>query len=173
MMRAWCDIVASGVLASTRAECTPRGRPLGADELEPLSRGALAHAEALTGADYLSALGKIHAYGRDMAPFFEDWDLLLTPTLAEPPAEIGRFNHDKEDFLHYRLGPGMCFDYSPYTAAFNATGQPAAAIPFSVSDGLPVGIHLAARFGADDLLISVAAEIERSHPWGHHHPPGP
>ena len=167
MMRAWCDIVASGVLASTEAELTRLGRPLHEDDLEPLGRAAMAHARTLSGADYLNALSTIHRYGREMAAFFEDWDVLLTPTLAEPPAQIGRFAHDHDDFLAYRLGPGMCFDYSPYTAAFNATGQPAMSVPFAIEDGLPIGVHLAGRFGEDDTLISLAADIERARPWDH------
>ncbi len=171
MMRAWCDIVASGVLAATTAEMARLGRALRDDDLEPLGHAALEHASGLTGADYLTALGAIHRYGRDMAAFYTDRDILLTPTLAEPPARIGRLDHRQTDFLHYRLGPGMCFDYSPFTAAFNATGQPAVSVPFAIHDGLPIGIHLAGRFGADDTLISLAAALERARPWDQYRAP--
>ena len=83
-----------------------------------------------------------------MAPFFERHDILLTATLAEPPAEIGRYRHVSEDFEAYRMGPGGVFDYSPFTALFNATGQPAASLPTHwTPDGLPVGIRGALRRG--------------------------
>jgi amidase/6-aminohexanoate-cyclic-dimer hydrolase len=60
----------------------------------------------------------------------------------------------------------MIFDYSPFCAAFNASGQPAASVPLSVSaDGLPIGVHLATRFGADEELIALCAELERAYPW--------
>ena len=138
--------------------------------MRSVSRTAIAHGQNLTGADYLAALGAIHRYGREMAAFFADWDMLLTPTLAELPAEIGRFNHD-DDYLNFRLGPGRTFDYSPFAAAFNATGQPAMSVPLCWSDdGLPIGIHLAARFGADETLMSLAADLERARPWFHRRP---
>jgi amidase len=64
------------------------------------------------------------------------------------------------------------FDYSPFCAVFNASGQPAASVPLGQSAaGLPIGIHLAARFGADEALIALCAELERAAPWGHLRPP--
>ena len=166
MMRAWTVIVACGTALSVKSELALLGRALQDDDLEGVTRGAIAHAATIDGAAYLAAIGQIHRYGRQMAAFFEDWDILLTPTLAEPPALVGRFGHDTEDYLDYRLGPGRCFDYSPYCAAFNATGQPAMSVPLCWSDaGLPIGIHLAGRFGADETLMSLAADLERARPW--------
>ncbi len=106
---------------------------------------------------YLEAVGVIHRYGRQMAAFWQAHDILLTATLAEPPAEIGRFDHRSEDYVGYRTGPDGVFAYSPFTAAFNATGQPAASLPLHwTAEGLPVGVHLAARFGADETLIALS-----------------
>ncbi|HLQ18161.1 MAG TPA: amidase, partial [Tabrizicola sp.] len=54
----------------------------------------------------------------------------------------------------------------PFCAVFNASGQPAASLPTGwSSQGLPIGVHLAAAFGADELLIALCAEIERAVPW--------
>ncbi|MEM8632153.1 MAG: amidase [Pseudomonadota bacterium] len=171
MMRAWVDIVACGLALSVRQKCASRGRPLQDGELEPVAMGALAHARGIDGPRYLEAVETVHDYGREMAGFFEDWDILLTSTLAEPPAKIGRFDHSNPDFLDYRLGPTGIYPYSPFAAAFNATGQPAVSLPLAVSDGgLPIGIHLAARFGDDALLMSLAAQIEEAAPWAHRHP---
>ena len=101
-----------------------------------------------------------------MAEFFEPWDILLTATLAEPPARIGRFNHDTTDYVAFRIGPQGVFAYSPFCAAFNASGQPAASLPLHMTaGGLPIGIHLAARFGADEELIALCAEVEAAAPW--------
>ena len=102
-----------------------------------------------------------------MAAFFDDGpDVLLTATLAEPPARIGRFNHDTEDYVGYRIGPGGVFAYSPFCAVFNASGQPAASLPLGWSQaGLPIGIHLAAAFGEDETLIALCAELEAAQPW--------
>ena len=171
MMEAWTDIVACGAALSVRSELAELGRELRPDDIEGVTRGAIAHAATIDGAGYLKAIGTIHRYGRQMARFFERWDILLTPTLAEPPALIGRFNHATEDYLDFRLGPGRCFDYSPYCAAFNATGQPAMSVPLCWSErGLPIGIHLAARFGAVETLMALAADLERARPWFHRRP---
>ncbi|WP_274628134.1 amidase [Arvimicrobium flavum] len=172
MMEAWTKIVACGTALSVESAVRKRGRPLADGEIEGIARGAIEYARNLSGADYLEAVGKVHAYGREMAAFFERYDILLTATLAEPPAKIGRFDHQPEDYVDYRMGPGRVFDYSPYTAAFNASGQPAASLPLHwTADGLPVGIHLAAAFGKDELLMGLCARIEEAAPWFGRRPP--
>ena len=164
MMRAWTDIVGIGAALSIRKAL--KGRSLTADLVEGVSRGACAHAETLHPTRYLEAVGEIHAFGRQMAAVFDQGpDILLSATLAEPPARIGRFNHDCEDYVDYRIGPNGIFAYSPFCAVFNASGQPAASLPFAMSSqGLPIGIHLAAAFGQDETLISLCAEIEQAQP---------
>lgn len=166
MMRAWTDIVACGAALSVRRKTEARGRPLDSDEVEAVTRGAIAHAATVSGDRYLECVNVVHAYGRAMESFMTGFDLLLTPTMAEPPALIGRFAHATEDYVAYRTGPEGVFAYSPFTAALNASGQPAASIPlFWSANGLPIGVHLAARFGADELLMSVCADLERARPW--------
>ncbi len=170
MMQAWTRIVACGTALSVRSALG--GRALGADEIEGVARGAMAYADTLSGADYLQAVGKIHAYGREMAGFLADWDILLTATLAEPAAKTGRYSHTTEDYVAFRIGKGGVFDYSPFCAAFNASGQPAASVPlYWTAGGLPIGIHLAAPFGADETLIALCAELEAALPWALHKPP--
>ncbi|MCB2140637.1 MAG: amidase [Rhodobacteraceae bacterium] len=172
MMRAWTDIVACGTALSIRAKCAARGHPLEPGEVENVALGAIDRAAAVSGADYLAAVGKIHAFGRELSAFFDPWDILLTATLAEPPAMIGRFAHTDRDFVHFRTGPGMVFDYSPFCAAFNASGQPAASVPlFWNGEGLPIGVHLATRFGADEELMALCAELESARPWAGLRPP--
>lgn len=171
MMEAWTAIVACGTALGVHKKLKALGRDLRPDDVEGVTRGALSYAASISGEAYLDAVGRIHAYGRQMAAFFAGWDLLLTPTLAEPPARIGRFNHDTEDFVRFRTGPEGVFAYSPFTAAFNATGQPAVSVPLCWSeDGLPIGIQLAARFGEDEMLMSLCADLERARPWFHRTP---
>jgi amidase/6-aminohexanoate-cyclic-dimer hydrolase len=79
---------------------------------------------------------------------------------------VGRFNHDRDDYVNYRIGPGGIFAYSPFCAVFNASGQPAASLPMGTSTcGLPIGIHLAAPYGRDEELIALCAELEAAQPW--------
>ena len=165
MMRAWTDIVAVGTALSIQTAL--HGRDLTDGDVEGIARGAVAHAASLSPLRYLQAVGEIHAYGRQMAEFFATGpDILLTATLAEPPAKIGRFDHNRSDYVNYRIGPGGIFEYSPFCAAFNASGQPGASLPMGTSaSGLPVGIHLAAGYGQDEELIALCAELESAQPW--------
>ncbi len=170
MMRAWTDIVAVGTALSIRAGL--KGRPLTPDLVEGVGRGAARVAETLSPLRYLEAVGEIHAFGRQMARFFDEGpDILLSATLAEPPAKVGRFAHDTEDYVAYRTGPEGIFAYSPFCAIFNASGQPAASVPLGMSaDGLPIGIHLAAPYGHDEELIALCAELELAQPWAERRP---
>ncbi len=165
MMRAWTDIVAVGTSLGIRKAL--KGRNLTPDDIEALGRGAVAHAATLDPTRYLEAVGEIHSFGRQMAVYFDAGpDILLSATLAEPPARIGRFAHTTEDFVAYRVGPHGIFAYSPFIAVFNASGQPAASLPLAMSsDGLPIGMHLAAPYGADEELIALCAELEAAQPW--------
>jgi len=172
LMQAWATIVACGTALSVQRKVDARGRPLDSDEIEAVTRGAIELSKTISGADYLASVNKVHRFGRELAAFFENYDLLLTPTLAEPPAKIGRFAPDNEDFLDYRLGPTGLLPYSPFTAVFNATGQPAMSVPLSWNeDGLPIGIHFAGRFGDDETLMALASELERASPWFDRRPP--
>lgn len=165
MMRAWTDIVGIGTALSIRSQIGDRAPLPG--EVEGVGRGAWAYAATLHPTRYLEAVGETHAFGRQMARFFDKGpDILLSATLAEPPARVGRFSHATEDYVAYRTGAKGIFAYSPFCAIFNASGQPAASLPLGWSrDGLPIGVHLAAAFGEDELLIAVCAEVERAAPW--------
>jgi len=169
MMRAWTDIVAVGTALGLRSAL--QGRTPTAGLVEAVGLGALAHAQTLPVTRYLQAVGEIHAFGRQMAAFFghdgqAGPDILLSATLAEPPARVGRFAHTTDDYVAFRTGPDGVFAYSPFCAVFNASGQPAASLPLAMSStGLPIGIHLAAPFGRDEDLIALCAQIEQAVPW--------
>lgn len=165
MMRAWTDIVGVGTALSIQKALN--GRQLTPDLVEGIGRSAVAYAATLPSTRYLEAVGEIHAFGRQMAAYFASGpDILLSATLAEPPAKVGRYHHNRDDYVNYRIGPGGIFSYSPFCAVFNASGQPAASLPLGQSAaGLPIGIHLAAPYGNDEELISLCAEIESVSAW--------
>lgn len=170
MMRAWTDIVAVGTALSIRRSL--RGRNID-DLVEPVSRSALAYAATLHPTRYLEAVNEIHAFGRQMAGYFATGpDILLSATLAQPPALIGRLDHSRNDYVEYRTGPDGVFAYSPFCAVFNASGQPAASLPMAFSGtGLPIGLHLAAAYGQDETLIALCAELESATNWTRHRAP--
>jgi amidase/6-aminohexanoate-cyclic-dimer hydrolase len=171
MMDAWTKIVASGTALWIENTAKARGEAIRQGDLQGVARSAMTFAQTISGADYLQAVNKIHAYGREMAAAFKDCDIILSATLAEPPAKVGRFTHDRDDYENYRVGAGGVFEYSPFCAVFNASGQPAATVPMHwTDDGLPVGVHVAAPFGDDATLIALCAELEQTAPWAHQQP---
>ena len=126
-----------------------------------------------------------------MAPFFERHDVLLTPTLAAPPALIGALqptaierrlmgaiNVFNAGWLMKALGAirlqaEKTFAYIPFTPLFNATGQPAMSVPLHWNAaGLPIGMQFAARLGEDAMLFRLASQLERARPWFDRRPAG-
>ncbi|MFN3211027.1 MAG: hypothetical protein ACE369_18920 [Roseovarius sp.] len=88
----------------------------------------------------------------------------MPPTYVKPYLKRGKT--DAAIAKAIRTGEKGIFAYSPVTAAFNATGQPAVSLPLCRgADGLPIGVHLATRFGADTALMSLCADRERARPW--------
>lgn len=172
LMRQWARIVACGTALSVRQKVSARGRPLEDHEIEGVTHGAIAFAEGVTGSDYLASLNAVHAFGRRVAAFFTDCDMLLTGTLAEPPARIGRFKPDNRDFADYRLGERGVVHYCPFPPVFNASGQPAMNVPLSWNaEGLPIGVQFAARAGGEVELLQLAAQLEQAQPWADRRPP--
>ena len=103
-----------------------------------------------------------------IARFQARYDLILSPTLATPPAPLGAVALN-QSAAAYGVAVGA---FSPFTAIYNQTGAPAMSVPLHwTADGLPVGVQFAARIGEEALLFSVAAELERARPWASRRPP--
>jgi len=138
------------------------GRTLGPETLEPMSRWVLEEGRRLTAGDLVRAQCALNATSRQIAPFFETYDILLTPTLASPPVPIG-YLFGEEDGAELRR---RTLAFAPFTHVFNGTGQPALSLPARWDpDGLPIGVQLVARYAADAQLLQLAAQLERARPW--------
>ena len=145
------------------------GRELTEDEVEPVNWAQAEFAKLVTGPQYADALAAVAQYRREMQQWWADgWDLLLTPTLAEPPVRIGEHGHVDGDVVAPLRRAG---EWVPFTPPFNASGQPGISLPLHWNDdGLPIGVQLVGAYGREDLLISVAAQLEAAHPWADRHP---
>ncbi len=153
------------------------GRPVAEHEVEPLTWALATMGRAVTGPDLIRTVVNAMAEAEEAARWWrpdprsdaEGFDLLLTPTLAEPPVPHGRFPSTPEEPLTGFIRAG---EFVPFTTQSNISGQPAISLPLhQTPDGLPVGIQLVAAFGREDLLIRVAAELEAAAPWAGHLPP--
>jgi amidase len=141
------------------------GRPIEAVEVEPLTWVLGELGRLISGPAYAEAWRWLHRQARKAAELFADYDLLLTPTVTEPPVPLGTFASPPDDPLAgiFRAG-----EFAPFTAFCNATGQPACSLPlYRNAAGLPIGTQLAAPFGREDLLLRVAAQLEAAQPFVH------
>jgi aspartyl-tRNA(Asn)/glutamyl-tRNA(Gln) amidotransferase subunit A len=116
--------------------------------------------------EYSAALRGLERFRWGMRRFFETFDLLLTPVTAVPAYMLTRGPEVATD------RPADLWLATPYTAAFNLTGQPAASVPCGFTEkGLPVGLQVVGRWGDDGTIITVSAAYEQAHPWADRWPP--
>jgi amidase/6-aminohexanoate-cyclic-dimer hydrolase len=121
-----------------------------------------------TAQDLQAAIATFEAAAITIDRFFEGHDLLLSPTLAKPPIDLGLLHLDQDD-------PGIFGQeftaFCPFAGLANLTGCPAVTLPLGMSrDGLPIGIMAMAPFGREDLLLQLAAELEDAAPWAGRRP---
>ena len=109
----------------------------------------------------------LQRYGRRVTAFWEDVDVVLTPSLAKLPVAIGWVREPEDPWEQYRRAA----EFTPFTALANLTGQPAASVPFATAEGLPVGVQLIGRVGDEATLLRLAAQIEQARPWVDRRPP--
>jgi Asp-tRNA(Asn)/Glu-tRNA(Gln) amidotransferase A subunit family amidase len=97
--------------------------------------------------------------------------MLLTPTLAEPPAALGVLDMMSEDLDAYTR---RLWRYTPFTYPFNVTGQPAMSVPLFWNEaGLPIGVQFVGRYGDEAGLFRLAGQLEQARPWQDRRPPEP
>ena len=145
------------------------GHELTADDVEPLTWTLVEMGRALSAPDYIAAQRALLGLQRGAEAWFASgFDLLLTPTLGEPPVPLGEFHTPDEPIL----GFVRAATFVPFTPLTNMTGQPAISLPLHWNaQGLPVGVHLVAAYGREDLLLRVAAQLEAAQPWAERVPP--
>lgn len=140
------------------------GRPLDPALLEPLTRAIIAESKATSLPDYLANFGWLRSYARRVVAFWERFDVLVTPSMAQPPPLIGSLAARHGEPLTRQLW--TVADLVPFTPPLNVTGQPALSLPLHTSEaGLPIGVQLVGPTNGEALLLSVAAQLERARPW--------
>lgn len=166
-IRGWAVAMVAGI--DTLVAVTKRQPSL--VYLETATLSAYEFGRRLSVPEVLEVPAMLNRICRSVAPFFESYDMLLTPTTSRPAAPLGTYNQNK---------PGQTteqwFDhkgsFAPFLALFNVTGQPAMSVPLSTgATGLPIGAHFAARFGQEGDLLWLAAQLESERPWIGRKPP--
>ena len=140
--------------------------------------------EALSASDYAQANRELQADAQRIRQFFQQYDVLLTPTLAEPPVLIGSLQPSsrKQLLMNFVAKTNaswlmkalktieplakQVFNFTPYTAPFNVTGQPAMSVPLHWNEeGLPIGMQFVGKFGREATLFRLAGQLEHAKPW--------
>jgi amidase len=147
-------------------------------------------AASMPATKYIAANRRWNVHTRALATFHEEYDLLLTPTLAVPPVKIGELDPPRlllafgELLLNLKLA-GLLTRTKiwadtvlgnlapvPYTQLGNLTGRPAISLPlYRTPQGLPLGVQFVAGIGGEGMLLSLATQLESERRWADEEPP--
>ncbi|MFC5718635.1 amidase [Streptomyces gamaensis] len=141
------------------------------DRLLPLTRMLRERGREVSGPDFARALYHMRVVTHLVADAVQrpgtGYDVILSPTLAQPPRPVGALRDDTNPEAEFLKSVG----FTPFTPLYNITGQPAVNVPLHwTGQGLPIGVQLAARYGDEATLISLSAQLEQARPWAHRHP---
>jgi len=187
----YLTVLSAETCAQVRSIIQKVGNKTSVLDFEPSTQALAALGSTIDGGEYAQALNTLSEYSRKIGRFFEEYDILLTPTLASPPVPIGALRISEAESRMIRLQSklhaawilktlhiinmlaGSTFNFIPYTTIFNVTGQPAMSVPLCQSkEGLPIGMQFVARFGDEATLFRLAGQLERARPWFNKLPPG-
>ena len=152
------------VLASSEAFSVEKlqdavGRRFETGDMEADTQALVELGRKYSATDYLASVEWFHSYTRQMASWWQEFDLLLTPVIAEPPPKIGELRDP-------RTGTKRLRELLLFTAQFNITGQPAISLPMHTSkEGLPIGVQLVAAMHGESLLLQVGQQLEDASSW--------
>jgi Asp-tRNA(Asn)/Glu-tRNA(Gln) amidotransferase A subunit family amidase len=167
--RATRVIVAANVTYALQTRAKALGRPLGEDDVERVTWERVVDAGTMSAAEYAGSIHAVHRVGRAVARFFQGYDVLLSPTMCQPPQPLGVLDMStgaSETYL------AAVFASIGFTALFNSSGNPAMTVPLAMSaGGLPLGVQFVARFGDEATLFRLGSQLEAAQPWGRRRPP--
>lgn len=163
MQDAFMTVWAAGTASAVEAAAFESGNEVTPEDVEPLTWMLLEMGRDFSASDYLMSLTYLHRVSRELQQeYFDEFDVLLSPTLTEPPVEIGSLKNPEEPMVGFEKASLLV----PFTPIFNITGQPAMSVPlYWNDDDLPIGIHFGAGFGREDVLFRLASQLEEARPW--------
>lgn len=158
-------VVAAGLAAEVARWEAELGAPV--TDLEPMSQSMVDRGRAMTAVELMEMIDRLAASSHAVATAYEAYDVLVTPTMAVTPPRIGVMDPATP-------GPEMLAAFGAMTAfmtAFDVSGQPAVSLPTHTSTaGLPIGVHLVAAYGREDVLFRLATRLETTFAWAERRP---
>ncbi|MDP9607515.1 UNVERIFIED_ORG: amidase [Variovorax paradoxus] len=156
-------LIGISAMGAVEARSAILGRQPNQDELESVTWEAMEYASKKSAFEYNKIVNFAHALGRKYAEHMLNFDVLLTPTLQHPPARLGVLASPEMGFDEMFTHHG---GHISFLSLANAAGVPAMSVPLNrTPDGLPIGSHFMAAFGNEQMLFSLAAQLERAAPW--------
>lgn len=181
---AFLTILAGHMRADIEEAAEAAGKKVSVDDFDVESLGLGIFGTILKASDYVRAMRYLQKVSRQIGRFFEDYDVLLTPVLNQPPVKIGELapSPSEQALLKTigRLGANWVlnalgvikqlaaqnYEFIPWTPVFNVTGQPAMSVPLHWNEaGLPIGMHFVGRWGNEATLFRLAGQLEKAKPW--------
>ncbi|MBM3217076.1 MAG: amidase [Candidatus Rokubacteria bacterium] len=161
-------IIAANVRAALEARARALGRAVAEGDVERVTWRWAVAADEFRSWDYARSMGVVHGVGRQVARFFTTYDVLLSPTMGQPPYPLGILDMSSTDDAAYL---DAVLASIGFTSVFNSTGNPAISLPLAWSSGgLPLGVQFAGRFGDEATLFRLGAQLESTQPWAHRRP---
>lgn len=168
-IQALINVMATNIVVSSNARLAALGRTLQPDDLEPATLDGYDIGARTPAAQYVDGINRFHTIGRVFEAFLQQYDIVLTPALTQLPARLGDLSMRIPSFTEFRRNVSR---YTPFLAVINAAGLPAACLPLLwTSEGLPVASQLIGRFGREDMILRLSAELESAAPWASRKPP--
>ena len=156
-------IISANVAYVVKSQSLQTKRDISNNFFENVTLQMAENGNNFSASDYVNAIKINHKLGQELEKMFEEFDILLSPVLASPPVKIGHIDMNTTDMKTYieRLSK-----YSPFTGIFNQSGQPSMSVPlYRTKNDLPVGSMFSAAFGNENLLFSLAGQLEKAEPW--------
>lgn len=168
---AFCDLWATHLPYAVRQLEAATGQVATPDTLETANWVTLAHGRQLSVEQLARSAATLHQLSRTVEPFFAGYDVLLTPVDLTPAPRLGVVDANGPHRTVFDWFDAAIGRFAAFVPVFNVTGQPAISLPLALSaEGLPVGVHFAARVGEEATLLRLAAQLEAARPWAARRP---
>ena len=164
-LQATLNIWAANIYKMVEVAAQGTGKMPSPDTIEAAIWKCYEYGKNMKASELLDAIHTNAFVSRQVAVFFEDYDVLLSPTISTLPAKIGELNANNPTISAEEWAEQL-YTYAPFTNLFNATGQPSISLPLAMSkSNLPIGMQFTGRFADELTLLQLSKQLEEAAPW--------